>query len=86
MQIALISAQVRPVPADILLIGTDIAPIPLNIPAVLIDIRLVARDIALLVGAGALRRIVMPQVSPVLTDVLTVPPDVTAVSANIRAV
>ena len=75
----LICAQIRPIAADILLIGADVGTIALDISAVLAHIRLVARDVRLLVGAGALRRIVMPQVGPVRTDVLTVPPDVTAV-------
>ena len=86
MHVALIGAQVRPVPADILLIGTDVGSVALDISPVGGDVGLVTPDVAVLIGPGALRRIVMPQVRPVRTNILTVPPDATAVTANIRPV
>src|SRR5262249_59372043 len=81
---AQIRVQVRTIRADILLIGADVGSIALDIAAVGGDVGLVVHDVALVVSPGALRRVVMPQISAGRTDVLTVPPDVTAGSANIR--
>jgi len=81
-----ITMHVVLIPVDVAPVSTEVGPVPLQILAVLVDIRLAAGNVALLVLARALLGVFLPQAAFIGTQVRAIPLDILAVRLDVRPV
>jgi hypothetical protein len=81
-----VTMQVALIPVDIAPVSVQVGPVPPNILAVLVDIRLIAGDVALLVLAGALLGVFLPQSAFIGTQIRAIPLDILTVGPDVRPV
>ena len=81
-----VTMQVPLIPVDVAPVGAKVRSVPLNIPAVLVDLRLIARDVALLVLARALLGVFLPQRVFIGTQIRAIALDILTIPTNVRSV